>query len=377
MFLTGTDFDVSFIPAEPYLLLTPGPLSTSKTVRAAMLKDWCTWDDDYCALVQEIRRGLLDLATTRPNLYTSVLMQGSGTFAVEAALGSLVPGDGHVCFAVNGAYGRRMVAIADYLRIKKTVISFEENTVISPRKIEKVLKADPSITHVAVVHCETTTGILNPLENISEAVSGFGCTFIVDAMSSFGGVAMDIADLRIDVLISSANKCIQGVPGFGFVIVKYSLMEQAEGRSRSLSLDLYEQWKTMEEKNGKWRYTSPTHCVHAFRQALRELEEEGGVRARFARYSASRRTLVEEMDRIGFKTYIPHEYHSPVITTFLAPDSPAFSFDRLYSLLKKGGFVIYPGKLTDVETFRVGTIGNVFPRDIQRLVETIEANRFW
>lgn len=367
--------DLDFIPEEPYLLLTPGPLTTTKAVRAAMLRDWCTWDDDYNLMVQEVRDELVCLATRNPAAYTTVLMQGSGTFSVEAALGTFVPPTGHVCIPINGAYGRRMVTIADRLGISKTVLPFEENEIIDPEKVERMLEGDSTITHIAAVHCETTTGILNPVEEIAEVAHRFGKTMIVDAMSSFGGIPMDVAELHIDVCISSSNKCIQGVPGFGFVVVRKPVLEAAEGTSRSLALDLYDQWKTMEEAHGKWRFTSPTHCVHAFRQALIELEEEGGVEARSARYSKNQTLLVEEMERIGFDTYINREYQSPIITTFLSHDSLAFSFRRLYSLLKEAGFVIYPGKLTDVDTFRIGTIGNVFPDDIRRLVQTIEEYR--
>jgi 2-aminoethylphosphonate-pyruvate transaminase len=368
--------DLACIPKEPYLLLTPGPLTTTKSVRAAMLRDWCTWDDDYNSMVQEVRHNLVRLATRNPASYTSVLMQGSGTFSVEAALGTFVPREGHVCFPINGAYGRRMVTIADRLGTSKTVIPFDENEIIDPNKLEKMLEYDRSITHVALVHCETTTGILNPLEAVADVVKARGKTLIVDAMSSFGGIPMDVADLGIDVCISSSNKCIQGAPGFGFVIARKPVLEEAEGRSRSLALDLYDQWKTMEGANGKWRFTSPTHCVHAFRQALLELEEEGGVEARNLRYSENQSILVEEMERIGFRAFIPREHQSPIITAFLSPDSSDFSFQLLYSHLKTGGFVIYPGKLTAVDTFRIGTIGNVFPDDIRRLVRTIEESRF-
>ena len=262
---------------KPYLLLTPGPLTTTDTVKQAMLRDWCTWDDEYNGLVQSIRERLAGLAApSAPDAYTAVLMQGSGTFSVEAVIGTALPREGgKLLVAANGAYGDRLAQIAAVLGIETVKLDFGEVSPVSPEELDAALQADPELTHVAVVHCETTTGILNPLEQLAEVVNRHGREFIVDAMSSFGGVPLDAAKLGIDWLISSSNKCIQGVPGFGFVIARRSVLERCGGRSRSLSLDLHDQWMTMEHQGGKWRFTSPTHVVRAFDQALRELEEEG------------------------------------------------------------------------------------------------------
>ena len=356
---------------RPYLLLTPGPLTTSETVKEAMMSDWCTWDEDYnLGIVEVIRKQLVELASSRPDEYTAVLMQGSGTFCVEAALGSAVRPEDHLLVAANGAYGKRMGEIAGYYRLNCHVMSFDETQAVDPKRIDEYLGAHPEVTHVSVVHCETTTGVLNPLEEIAKTVKAHGKALIVDAMSSFGGVPVDMAALGIDFLISSANKCIQGVPGFGFVIARRSSLEQCRGVARSLSLDLYDQWETMEKGHGKWRFTSPTHVVRAFMQALKELQVEGGVKARHARYCENHRVLVEGMRSLGFKTLLPDNEQSPVITSFYYPNAD-FDFKSFYYALKSKGFVIYPGKISQADTFRIGNIGDVFPADFLRLIEAV------
>lgn len=364
---------------NPYILLTPGPLSTSPTVRSAMLRDWCTWDDDYnLGVVTPIREGLVKLATSlKPQDYTTVLMQGSGTFSVEAMIGSAVARDGRLLVLANGEYGNRLGRIAKTLGIDTLVNDSGELAPPDLGKLDAVLSGDPSITHVVCVHNETTTGMLNPLEAIASIVKRHERIFMVDSMSAFGGIPLDVAALGIDFLVSSANKCIQGVPGFGFVIAKISELEKCKGRARSVSLDLYDQWQGMEKGNGKWRYTSPTHVVRAFFQAMQELDEEGGVAARFARYSENQRRLVEGMEKLGFKCVLPHSLHSPIITGFYNPEEPDYDFMKFYELLKEKGFVIYPGKVTGINSFRIGTIGHVFPDDISRLIEAIESSRYW
>lgn len=357
---------------NPYLLLTPGPLSTTDTVRQAMQKDWCTWDQEYMQLVQKIRHMLVDIATHQRHEYTSVLMQGSGTFTVESVIGSVIPRDSSkLLIATNGAYGNRMIQMANILGIQSVISRTSENEPTNLYEIEKMLQNDPEITHVIVVHCETTTGILNPVEAVSKLAKVYGKKTIVDAMSSFGGIEVDVHESQIDFLISSANKCIQGVPGFGFVIAKKEELEKCEGNSHSLSLDLYDQWKTMEETNGKWRFTSPTHVVRAFYQALIELKQEGSVRARSKRYAENQLTLVEGMEEIGYESYVDRKHQSPIITSFLYPNGD-FKFEPFYQHLKQEGFVIYPGKVSEVMTFRIGTIGEVYKQDITRLLQAIK-----
>lgn len=358
-----------------YLLLTPGPLSTSATVREAMLHDWCTWDKDYNqGIVTPIREGLLRIAGLDANHYTTVLLQGSGTYCVEATLGAAVkPGDKLLILA-NGAYGQRMARIADYYRLEYVLVSLRETQPVTGETVRQALQDHPGVTHLSMVHSETTTGVLNPIEEAAEAIRDRGITFIVDAMSSFGGVPVDIRRLGIDFLVSSANKCIQGVPGFGFVIARKDKLAATRGNARSLSLDLYDQWETMEKGGGKWRFTSPTHVVRAFYQALQELEEEGGIAARYARYRANHRTLVEGMRALGFRTLLPDSAQGPVITSFLYPEEN-FDFNAFYNALKTEGFVIYPGKISDADTFRIGHIGDVYPEDIRQLLEAIRKIR--
>ena len=288
---------------------------------------------------------LVELASSRPEEYTAVLMQGSGSFCVEATLGSVIRPEDHLLVAANGAYGKRMGVIADYYHLNYHLMKFDETQQVDPAQVDAYLNEHPEVTHVSVVHCETTTGVLNPLEAIAEVVKRHDKVLIVDAMSSFGGVPIDMAQLGIDFMISSANKCIQGVPGFGFILARRSLLEQCKGVARSLSLDLYDQWETMEKGHGKWRFTSPTHVVRAFMQALNELKAEGGIAARHARYS---------------------EFYYP---------SADFNFKDFYQKLKAKGFVIYPGKISQADTFRIGNIGDVFPEDFTRLVEAIKEIR--
>lgn len=360
----------SNIPDNPYILLTPGPLSTSKGVRNSMLRDWCTWDDDYnVGIVQNIRNRLVELATRNIELYTAVLMQGSGSFGVEACLGTVIPSSGKVLIITNGAYGRRMIQMTERLNINYVKLEGDETDLPSQYEIDRLLKEDGSITHVAVVHCETTTGILNPLEEIARLVKQHNKILIVDAMSSFGGIQMDICQLGIDYLISSSNKCIQGVPGFTFVIARKELLFKSKGNARSLVLDLVDQWEQMEP-SGKWRYTSPTHAVHAFYQALNELEEEGGVEARCRRYCENHRILIEGMETLGFRTLLPEALQSPIITSFLFP-CENFDFNAFYNSVKEKGFVLYPGKISKADTFRIGNIGEIYPDDIKRLINVI------
>ena len=358
-----------FIPDNPYILLTPGPLSTSKGVRNALLRDWCTWDADYNEeIVQNIRRRLAALATGKTENYTVVLMQGSGSFSVEAMLGSTSK-TGKLLLITNGAYGKRAVKMADVLKLDYMEYAVAETEQPDIGKIASILDGTPDITHVFMVHCETTTGMLNPLSGIAGVVKQHNKTFIVDAMSSFGGIPMDISDLGIDFLVSSSNKCIQCVPGFAFVIANRDELRKCEGSARSLCLDLYDQWKTMD-KSGKWRYTSPTHIVRAFYQALDELEAEGGVSARYKRYCENQKLLVDGMAKLGFHALLPADFQSPIITSFLYPRSD-FDFNAFYQKVKARGFVLYPGKISQADTFRIGNIGEVYPDDIQRLLDVI------
>jgi 2-aminoethylphosphonate-pyruvate transaminase len=353
-----------------YKLLTPGPLTTTKTVKEEMLLDRCTWDQDYKDITQKIRTQLLEFASVPQEAYTTVLMQGSGTFVVESVMTTAIGEQDKVLIVTNGAYGERIVKMAQTIGLNYVEYGVAYNEYPEEKDIRRLLEEDQQITHIAMVHCETTTGILNPIDMISKLAKEFDKTLIIDAMSSFGGIEINVAELGIDYLISSANKCIQGVPGFGFVIANLDKLKACEGNARSLSLDLYDQWKEMD-KDGKWRYTSPTHVVSAFAKAMEELVEEGGIPARFARYQQNNHLLREQLEKVGIHAYISADKQSPIITTFLFP-SEQFSFEQFYAYVKERGYVIYPGKLTDVDTFRIGNIGEIYVEDIRELCTIIE-----
>jgi len=341
---------------EPYLL-TPGPLTTAFSTKEAMLTDYGSWDDDFRAMTARLRSALLTIAGDSGE-YDCVPLQGSGTYCVEAMLASFVPRDGKALVLVNGAYGQRIVKILGYLGRNHVVI--DKGDYLPPRGAEVAarLAQDPSITHVVVVHCETSSGILNPVEEIAEAVAAAGRKLLVDSMSAFGAVAADLHRLGYEAIVSSANKCIEGVPGFGFVIARKSALAEAKGRSHSLSLDVYDQWDVLN-RTGQWRFTPPTHAVAAFLEALRLHAEEGGQRGRLARYAHNRDVLVKGMRELGFETLLIDRWLSPIIVTFLTPKDPAFQFGRYYQLMKRQGFIVYPGKLTVVDSFRIGCIGQL------------------
>ncbi|WP_421196286.1 2-aminoethylphosphonate--pyruvate transaminase [Aeromonas enteropelogenes] len=375
---------MTHIPAAPaavdYLLLTPGPLSTTATVRAAMLQDSCTWDADYNqGVVEPIRRELVRLATgpEYESDYSAVLLQGSGSYVVESVLGSAIGVDECLLIINNGAYGARMGEMARCLGLRHHELDCGETTRPEPAAIEAMLVRHPEITHLAMVHCETTTGMLNPLEEVAELCQRRGIRLIVDAMSSFGGLPIDMGRLGIEFLISSANKCIQGVPGFGFVIARRAALAACAGRARSVSLDLHAQWQTMEQQGGKWRFTSPTHTVLAFAQALRELDEEGGIAARHQRYSENQRTLVAGMAALGFAPLLPEKWQSPIITAFYSPAHPDYRFTDFYQRLKGQGFVIYPGKVSQADCFRIGNIGDVTPARVRCLLAAMASACYW
>ncbi|MFI5309954.1 MAG: 2-aminoethylphosphonate--pyruvate transaminase [Gemmatimonadales bacterium] len=357
--------------ARDKLLFTPGPLTTSLSVKQAMLHDAGSWHFEFNALVADVRGRLLKLAgVSRESGWEAVLLQGSGTFGVEAVFQTCVPPEGKVVVLSNGAYGERIVQMLKHARIGHAVLRVAEDQPVKPAALDELLTHDQAVTHVAVVHCETTTGILNPIEAIGRVVRKHGRINIVDAMSSFGAIPIDFEACGIDFLISSANKCVEGVPGFSFVLCRRKVLMACEGYARSLSLDLLGQLKGFE-KNGQFRYTPPTHAVLAFRQALEEMEQEGGVPGRGARYRLNHDTLLAGMRELGFTPFLPPAVQSYIITAFNTPADPAFSFDSLYRKLSDRGFLIYPGKLTQVDTFRIGNIGRLFPSDLEQLVHAI------
>ena len=353
---------------DPYLL-TPGPLTTSLRTRQAMLHDWGSWDVDFNRITGRVRAHLLQIASATDS-HECVPLQGSGTFSVEAAIGTLVARDGHVLVPQNGAYCQRIARICRVLGRRLTTIDYAENAQVDPADIDRTLAADRSISHVALVHCETSTGILNPLQQVAEVVAGHGRSLIVDAMSSFGALEIDARRTPFDAVVAASGKCLEGPPGMGFVILRRSVLERCEGRSPSLAMDLYDQWIYMQ-KTTQWRYTPPTHVVAAFDAAIAQYFEEGGREARHARYALNCRTLIDGLARLGLRSFLPSAIQAPIIVTFFAPDSPRYTFKGFYDAVKARGYILYPGKLTTLETFRVGCMGQLGEWGIAGAVEAV------
>ncbi len=339
-------------------LLTPGPLTTSYATKHAMLKDWGSWDADFRALTAKMCQSLLALTGDDENILDCVPMQGSGSFSVEAMLAAFVPRDGKVLVLSNGAYGKRIAQTLEYLNRDFSMI--DKGDYMPPRgnEVTEAIKADPSISHVVIVHCETSSGILNPVQEIADAVHAMGRKLLVDSMSAFGAVELDYKKVKYVAMVSSANKCIEGVPGFGFIIARKSELKAAKGRSHSLALDVHAQWAHMV-KTGQWRFTPPTHVVVAFLESLRAHAVEGGVAGRGARYTKNRDIVVAGLRELGFETLLKDEWLSPIIVTFFCPAHDKFDFNRFYNLMKDKGFIIYPGKLTVADSFRIGCIGQM------------------
>ena len=353
-------------------LFTPGPLTTSRTVKQAMLRDLGSRDFAFIDVIAEIRRRLLVAGQVEGKGYAAIPMQGSGTFSIEAVFASTVPPDGKVLIVANGAYGKRMAQICEYLKIDHRFLWFAEDTVPDLNVIQQILdEEDGAITDLAVVHCETTTGIMNPIADIGALARKAGVQYFVDAMSSFGAVPIDLEACEIDYLVSSANKCIEGVPGFGFVIARRAALEETEGWARSLSLDLLSQLRGLE-KNGQFRFTPPTHVMLAFHQALLELELEGGPEGRGKRYNQNYETLMAGMEPMGFRAYLKPELRGYIITSFHYPQQANWSFETFYEKLNVRGLVIYPGKVSDADCFRIGNIGRLFPEDVRTLLAAIK-----
>jgi len=351
------------------ILLTPGPLTTSLETKTAMLRDWGSWDAAFNAVTARVRAALTDIVHGA-DTHVCVPLQGSGTFSVEGAVNTLVPRNGHVLVLINGAYGKRLARLTEMMGRKLTCFETADDTQTTAADVARMLDRDSSITHVAVVHCETSTGILNPLPEIAAAVAARGKSLIVDAMSSFGALPIDARTTAFDALIAASGKCVEGPPGMGFVFVRRSVLERCAGHSTSLALDLHDQWTYME-RTTQWRYTPPTHVVVALDAALRQYQEQGGQAARLARYTANCETLVTGMAEIGLRPFLDPRIQAPIIVTFHAPPDPRYAFKDFYERVRDRGFVLYPGKLTQVETFRVGCIGAIAPTEMRHAVHAV------
>jgi 2-aminoethylphosphonate-pyruvate transaminase len=341
---------------DPWLL-TPGPLTTSMSVKQAMLHDWGSRDQNFIAINGRMRERLVRMIDGE-GAFTCVPMQGSGTFAVEAMIGAFVPPAGKLLILINGAYGKRIAKICDYYKRPTAILEWAEDQPVDPARVAKALTEDKAITHVAVVHCETTSGVLNPIANVARAVAAAGRRLLIDAMSAFGALPLSSKDVPFDAVAASSNKCIEGIPGLGVVLARIDALKQCQGHAPSLSLDLYEQWQALE-KTAQYRFTPPIHCIVAFDQALTEHEQEGGVAGRGARYRNNCKILVDGMRALGFETLLPDQIQAPIIVTFHMPADPRFHFQAFYDKLKDRGYVIYPGKLTVADSFRIGCIGRL------------------
>ena len=351
------------------ILLTPGPLTTSARTRQAMMVDWGSWDDRFNQLTANLCEQLLAIINGGAS-HHCVPLQGSGTFAVEAAIGTLVPRDGKVLVLINGAYGQRLARICKVLGRDYSTFETAEDQPTTAADVDRLLRDDPRITHVALIHCETSTGILNPLAEIAEVIASHGKRLIIDAMSSFGALPIDAAQVPFEALIAASGKCLEGVPGMGFVFANKAALASAAGNSHSLAMDLFDQHSYMA-KTGQWRFTPPTHVVAALHEALLQYNEEGGLAVRHQRYAANCQVLLEEMARLGLRSFLPAAIQAPIIVTFHAPKDPRYQFKEFYERVKAKGFILYPGKLTQVETFRVGCIGHVNGAEMRAAVAAV------
>ena len=351
------------------ILLTPGPLTTTLRTKLAMLKDWGSWDADFNAVTASVRASLLKIVHGSDS-HVVVPLQGSGTFSVEAAVATLVPRDGHVLVLDNGAYCKRAARLTQLMGRRVTVLDFDEAQPVSAAVLAEYLKADASITHVVLIHCETGAGVLNPLQAVADVCAVHGKGLIVDAMSSFGALEIDARKTRFDALIAASGKCLEGVPGMGFVFIRKAVLDSCAGQSQSLAMDLHDQYVYME-KTGQWRFTPPTHVVVALHEAIAQFEAEGGQPARLARYTRNFEALMAGMARLGFKPFLDPTFQSPIIVTFHAPTHRHYEFKSFYAAMRDHGFLLYSGKLTQIETFRVGCIGAMCPHDMVQAVHAV------
>ncbi len=356
-------------PGDEPLLLTPGPITTSRTTKEAMLRDWGSRDAAFIAMNARVRGRLVELAGGK-GTHEAVLLQGSGTFAVEAMIGTFVPRARQVLILINGAYGHRMAQITRVIGRSSATIETPEDTPPDPRAVAAALAADPAITHVVLVYCETTSGILNPVAAVATVVAQAGRRFLIDAMSAFGALPLDAREIPFDAMVSSFNKDLEGVPGAAFAICRRAALEETAGNAHSVVLDLHDQWTYME-KTGQWRFTPPTHVIAAFDQALSEHAAEGGIAGRGARYRRNCQVLVEGMREMGFRTLLPDALQAPIIVTFHMPADPRFEFQVFYEKLAQRGYLIYPGKLTKVDSFRIGCIGRITEADMRGALAVI------
>ena len=351
------------------LLFTPGPINTSMKTKKSMLVDYGSWDDEFIGITKKIRNKVIKIIKGDKS-YTCVPLQGSGSFGVEAMIIGFIRKNEHILILVNGAYGERIQKICNYHKIKNSALIWDEDKPLNINKLKEKLKRNTKIKHLAFVHCETSTGILNPLDEVSKLCKMRKISLYIDAMSSFGAIDINANKIHFKAIVASSNKCIEGAPGMSFCIAKTADIKKCKGNSDNLSMDLYDQWEYME-KTGRWRYTPPTHVVVAFLKALEQFEKDGGVRVRFNRYEQNLKTLLTEMKKIGFQSLLARSVQAPIIVTFISPTDKKFNFEKFYQKLKKSGFIIYPGKMAKRDSFRIGCIGNINIKEMKMLTNEI------
>ena len=356
--------------ADP-ILLTPGPLTTTLQTKEAQLRDYGSRDIAFIDMTANLVTQL-NAIVHGGDEHACVLMQGSGTFSVEAALGTLIPRDGHALICINGEYGKRIAKICSIIQRRHKILQTAEDQPTTAAMIDAALAADPSLTHVSIVHCETSTGILNPLDEIAAVVARHQRGLFIDAMSSFGAIDIDARKIRFDGLVAASGKCLESVPGMGFAILRKAALEHCKGNCHSLSLDLYDQWQAYT-RTKQWRFTPPTTVVAALAEALKQFQAQGGVAGRGARYRSNCEILIKGMEKLGFVSFLPRAIQAPIITTWHAPDDPHYNFNTFYDKVRERGFTLYPGKLTEVETFRVGCIGAIGETEMKDAVNAIGA----
>lgn len=357
--------------AQDPWLLTPGPLTTSLSVKQSMLHDWGSRDAEFIRINGEMRSRLVQLIHGEGS-FTTVPMQGSGTFAVEAMLATFVGPKDKLLILINGAYGKRMGKICDYAKRAYSTLEWAEDQPVNPQQVAEALAKDKAITHVAVVHCETTSGVLNPIAEVGAVVAKAGRRLLIDSMSAFGALPVDSREITFDAVAASSNKCIEGVPGLGFVLCRKTALNECKGHAHALVLDLYDQWQVIE-KTQQYRFTPPIHCIVAFNQAMTEHAQEGGVEGRGGRYRANCKILVDGMRALGFETLLPDHLQAPIIVTFHMPADPNFDFQSFYDKLRDRNYVIYPGKLTVADSFRIGCIGRLGETEMKGAVAAVKA----
>jgi len=345
------------------LLLTPGPLTTSASVKQAMVHDWGSRDAGFVAINRMVLEKIVELAGGE-GTHVTVPVQGSGTFAVEAMITTFVPKSGKLLVLINGAYGQRARKIAEIAGRAVVVHETPEDRPPDIAALDALLSADPDITHVFAVHCETTSGILNPIEDVARLAAGHGRRLLVDSMSAFGALEIDARKVQYDALAASSNKCLEGVPGLGFVVCRKTALAECKGNATTLVLDLFDQAEGFA-KTGQYRFTPPIHVIVALGKAIEEHAAEGGVAGRGRRYRENAKVLIDGMRALGFRTLLGEKLQAPIIVTFHMPSDPKFVFQRFYDGLKDRGYVIYPGKLTVADSFRMGCIGRLYPKDMR------------